>query len=143
MSAPGIQLSSQPQLSFFQPTVRQYLQSVEQAVISNNLQAAQQALGSLQKALQSSSGLGGHSTKQLSEKVGAALQAVGSALKSGDPEQATEALGELRQTLASPVEGQSHSSPVVTEPAEAQEPTSGSESEPATPGANPPLNITV
>jgi len=53
MSAPGIQLSSQPYLTYFQPTIRQYLQSIKDAVVSNNLPAARQAFTQLSKAIPS------------------------------------------------------------------------------------------
>jgi hypothetical protein len=99
MSAPGIQLNSQPQLTYFQPTVRQYLQSIKEAVMSNDLTAAQQAFAQLIKAAPSLSPGSGEQAIELATRVSRGLQAVGSALKAGDLPGAGEALGELRQTI--------------------------------------------
>ena len=101
MSAPGIQLSSEAQFTYFEPSVRQYLQNVEQAVVSQNVATARQAFSQLDRtvraaALSSARVFG----SQHSEQVISHLQTVGAALESGDLPAAGRALNELQQHLS-------------------------------------------
>lgn len=100
MSAPGIQLGSEPHFSYFQPDVREYLQKLEQAVVSNNLAAARHAYAQLQKSVDPSTP---HATNRLgaqaSAQVSAELQTIGKALESGQLSEAGDALRELRKTM--------------------------------------------
>jgi ribosomal protein S20 len=116
MSAPGIQLNSQPQLTYVQPTLRQYLQSIKEAVMSNNLPAAQQAFAQLQKALPSQSQGSAGQTNEAATRISQGLQAVGTALEAGDLSGAEQAIGELRQNIQSASDGQAHQQKSVAEP---------------------------
>jgi len=106
MSAPGIQLSSEPYRTYFQPTIRQYLQGIKDAIASNNLPAAQQAFADLRKAIPSpAQGTSGHAN-ELATSVGQGLQALGQALETGDLTAAHEAVGGIRANIQSMSEGQ-------------------------------------
>jgi len=102
MSAPGIQLNSAPQISYFQPDVRQYLQKIEQAVTSNNLPAARQAFASLSKAVQSpatANRVQGQREEHAAQSVSNNLQGLGQALDAGDLHEAGRVLQGLQQNL--------------------------------------------
>ena len=99
MSAPGVQLSSETHISCFQPSVRQYLQQIEQAVISKNVPAAQQILGQLEKTVATSTSASGG---QFSGQVVSDLQKIGAALAAGDLDAAGRAVDELRQHTSRP-----------------------------------------
>lgn len=88
MSAPGIQLGSGAQLAYFEPTVRQYLQQLIEAVTTQNLTTAGQALARLEEAVHAS----GSSVQILSD-----LQRVSAALHSGDLSAAGQAVDQLQQ----------------------------------------------
>ncbi len=105
MSAPGIQLNSTPHLTYVQPTIQQYLQGIREAVMSNNLPAAQQAFTQLTKAAQSSPQGSGEQGSELAMRISQGLQAVGNALASGDLSGAGQAVSELRQNLQSVSDG--------------------------------------
>ena len=60
MAAPGIQLNSQIQLTYFQPTVDQYVEKIKQAVASQDKTAAEQALEQLEKAVPGAGQTGGN-----------------------------------------------------------------------------------
>jgi hypothetical protein len=113
MSAPGIQLNSTPQLIYVQPTIQQYLQGIKEAVISNNLPAAQQAFSQLTKAAPSSQG-SGDQANDLATRISQGLQAVGNALAAGDLSGAGQAVSELRQNIQSASTGQADQQPAVT-----------------------------
>jgi hypothetical protein len=106
MSAPGIQLNSEPQLTYVQPTLRQYLQSIKEAVMSNNLPAAQQAFAQLQKALPFASQGSGGQANEAATRISQGVLAVGNALEAGDLSGAEQAIGELRQNIQSASDGQ-------------------------------------
>jgi|SRR5580658_36108 hypothetical protein len=112
MSAPGIQLNSTPHLIYVQPTLQQYLQGIKEAVISNNLPAAQQAFTQLTKAV-SSQGSGDQSN-ELATRISQGLQAVGNALAAGDLSGAGQAVTELRQNIQSTPAGPADLQPGVT-----------------------------
>ncbi len=99
MSAPGVQLNSAPHLTYFQPTIQQYLQSVKEAVMSNDLPAARQAFTQLTKAVPLPSR--GAQASEVATRISQGLQAVGNALEAGDLSAAGQAVGELRQNLQS------------------------------------------
>jgi hypothetical protein len=101
MSAPGIQLSSAPQLTYFQPTIQEYLQGIKEAVMSNNLPAAQQAFAQLTKAVPSPSQGSSGQANELATRTSQSLQAVGNALEAGDLAAAGLAAAELRQNISS------------------------------------------
>jgi hypothetical protein len=101
MSAPGIQLNSEPHLSYFQPTIQQYLQGIKEAVMSNNLPAAQQAFAQLQKAIPALSQESGGQSNAFAARVSQGVQAVGTALAAGDLAAAEQAVGEIRQNFQS------------------------------------------
>jgi hypothetical protein len=114
MSAPGIQLNSTPQLIYVQPTIQQYLQGIKEALVSNNLPAAQQAFTQLTKAVPSSSPASGEPTSEFATRISQGLQAVGNALAAGDLSGAGQAVTELRQNIQSAPAGQSDQQPAVT-----------------------------
>ena len=101
MSAPGIQLNSAPLITYFQPSIRQYLQNIKEAVMSNNLPAARQAFAQLTKAVPTSSQGSGAQANELAARVSQGLHALGSALNAGDLSRASQAVGELRQNIQS------------------------------------------
>jgi hypothetical protein len=113
MSAPGIQLNSTPHLIYVQPTLQQYLQGIKEAVISNNLPAAQQAFSQLTKAAPSSQG-SGDQANDLATRISQGLQAVGNALAAGDLSGAGQAVTELRQNIQSTPAGPADLQPGVT-----------------------------
>jgi hypothetical protein len=92
MATSGVELKSGPQLTQWHPTIQEYLQGVRQAVLSNNLAAAQQAFTRLQKALGSAPSAG-------VERIGESVQALGQVLEAGDLPGAEQALGTLRLEL--------------------------------------------
>jgi len=101
MSAPGIQLSSEPQLTYFQPTIRQYLQGIRDAVGSNNLAAARQAFAQLTKAVPApTQGVSGKAD-ELAARVGQGIQALGQALETSDFAAAQQAVAGLRTSFQS------------------------------------------
>jgi hypothetical protein len=108
MSAPGIQLNSQPHLTYFQPSIPQYLQSIKEALMSNNLPAARQAFAQLKKAIPSPSQASGGRTNEVGAGIGQGLHAVGKALEAGDLSGAEQAVGELRQHFPAASDGQPH-----------------------------------
>jgi|SRR5271165_4499076 len=101
MSAPGIQLSSEPQFTYFQPTIRQYLQGIRDAVGSNNLAAARQAFAQLTKAVPApTQGVSGKAD-ELAARVGQGMQALGQALETSDLAAAQQAVAGLRTSFQS------------------------------------------
>jgi hypothetical protein len=107
MSAPGIQLSSDARVTFFEPSVRQYLQKIEQEVASNNLPAARRTFEQLDKTVRSSASPGtNNAANQPSAQVIENLQNVGKALESSDLQGAAQAVGALRQQLSVPSIGE-------------------------------------
>lgn len=106
MSAPGIQLNSEPHLPAVHPTVRQYLQGIKEAVMSDNLPAAQQAFAQLKKAVPSPSQGSSGQNNDLATRISQGLDAVGKALQAGDLTGARQAVGELRQNFQSASNGQ-------------------------------------
>jgi len=97
--ATAVQLSSGVHLTYFQPTVDQYLKKVEQAIASGDLESAKQALAQLKKAVSGADKAGdgsGHPTGH----SGANMQDVNAALGSGDLAWAERAVNDLRQTLS-------------------------------------------
>jgi hypothetical protein len=101
MSAPGIQLSSQPALTYFHPTIQEYLQSIKEAVISNNLPAARQAFAQLTKAIPSSVQSGSGETNEFASRISEGMRALGQALETSDLATAQQAVGGLRTSLQS------------------------------------------
>jgi hypothetical protein len=102
MAAPGVQLNSDKQLEYFEPTVDQYVKKLEQAVASNDLSTAKQALANLNGAMtnehrSTSNGTGVPDSEQTST----AMNDIGSALENGDLTSAESAVGELRKSLSS------------------------------------------
>lgn len=101
MSAPGIQLSSDARVAYFEPSVRQYLQEIQQQVASNNLPAALQTFEQLDKTVHSSvSANAKKADNQFSTQLAENLQNVGKALESGDLTGAAQAVNALRQQLS-------------------------------------------
>lgn len=101
MSAPGIQLSSDARVAYFEPSVRQYLQEIQQQVASNNLPAALQTFEQLDKTVHSSvSANAKKADNQFSTQLAENLQHVGKALESGDLTGAAQAVNALRQQLS-------------------------------------------
>jgi len=96
MSAPGIQLHSEPRVTYFEPNISQYLQRLEQAVVSNNPPVARQAFEQLDRSVRSLPSAAQPST-QLAEK----LQNLGQTLESGDATAARQAVEEFRQQFTS------------------------------------------
>jgi hypothetical protein len=107
-------LNSTPQLIYVQPTIQQYLQGIKEALVSNNLPAAQQAFTQLTKAVPSSSPASGEPTSEFATRISQGLQAVGNALAAGDLSGAGQAVTELRQNIQSAPAGQSDQQPAVT-----------------------------
>jgi hypothetical protein len=101
MSAPGIQLSSQPLVTYFRPTIRQYLQGIKDAVALNNLPAARQAFAQLTKAVPSAAQRTSAQASELPTRVAQNMQALGSALEAGDHSAVQQAVAELRANLQS------------------------------------------
>jgi len=136
MSAPGIQLNSTPHLIYVQPTIEQYLQGIKEAVISNNLPAAQQAFTQLTKAVPSSQG-SGEQANELATRISQGLQAVGNALAAGDLSGAGQAVSELRQNIQSASAGQADQQPAVTtSPSLSGSDVSSSDNSSSDPGPN-------
>lgn len=100
MSAPGVQLYSPVQGNYFEPDVRAYIQKIEQAVVSNNLAAAQQAFVQLDTLVHeyppAASKAGGWQSPEAAKSVAA----IGQALKEGDLDGAATALAGLRANLS-------------------------------------------
>jgi hypothetical protein len=136
MSAPGIQLNPEPHLTYFQPTVRQYLQKIIEAVMSNNLPAARQAYAQLTKAVPSLSQGGSAPTNKLATRIGQSLQDVGRALEAGDQAGAEEAVRDLRHNLESVSRAQVHPPNTVAEPTSSNGPDVS-----AGDGSGPNLNV--
>lgn len=103
MSATGTQLSPEPQFTYFHPTIQEYWRSVETAVVSKNLPAAQQAFAQLTKALQFPAQ---GQPSELANRISQGLQNVGKALEAGDLAGAARAISELPRKAPSIPEGQ-------------------------------------
>jgi hypothetical protein len=101
MSAAGIQLSSAPSLTYFQPTVRQYLQSIRDAVAFNHLSAAQQAFAQLAKVIPVSAQVAEGQTGELAGRINQGMQALGQALETGDLTAAQHAVAGIRTNVQS------------------------------------------
>jgi hypothetical protein len=143
MSAPGIQLNSEPHLTFVQPTIQQYLQGIKEAVMSNNLPAAQQAFAQLQKAVPSPSQESGGHSNAFAVRISQGVQAVGNALEAGDLPGAEQALGELRQSFQSASDRQaSQQQSVAAESVSTSAPVDTSEDDGGS-DSGPKLNVTV
>ncbi len=124
MSAPGVQLNSAPHITYFQPTIQQYLQGIKEAVMSNDLPAAQKAFAQLTKALPLPSP--GGKTSEVAG-IGEGLQAIGNALEAGDLSGAGEAVAALRQSFQSESNGRPHQQqiPVAESPSTSSDASSG------------------
>jgi len=106
--AAGIQFNAADHLACFQPSVDQYLRKIEQAVISDDPKAAQQALGQLERMLSASAQAGGKGTgSPSSEQLMRGLQDVRTALESNDLASAGYSLRELAKGTASTRSGSS------------------------------------
>lgn len=106
MSAPGIQLNLEPHLTLFQPSIRQYVQSVVEAVVANNLPAARQAFTHLAKAVPSTlTASSGQGTDQAT-RIQRGVQALGRALETGELGAARQAAGELGVNIQPTFDGQ-------------------------------------
>lgn len=102
MAAPGVQFNSEMHLTYFEPTVDQYVKKLGQALASGDMAAAQQALANLDKAITTAPRSSGEGIGlQSSQQVSANLKNMGSALQTGDLTAAEGALGELRNELSS------------------------------------------
>lgn len=106
MSAPGVQLSSEPQFTYFQPTIREYLQSIRDAVGTNNLAAARQAFAQLTKVVPAAVQGATDNANELAAHVGQGMQALGHALETSDLEGAQYAVAGLRTSIQSMSEEQ-------------------------------------
>ncbi len=115
MSAPGIQLKPETHLPLVQPTIRQYLQSIKEAVMANNLPAAQKAFVQLQKATASANPASAGQPNAFAARISRGVEAIGSALEAGDLPGVEQALGEFRQNSAS-LTGSRASQPEGTAP---------------------------
>ncbi len=104
MSASGIQLKAEPQVTYWHPTIQQYLHGIREAVMTNNLPAAEQAYARLVKAVPA----GGSSA------IASRVEEVGKALGSGDLAAAEQALGAVRQELQSAASAKVAAEPVAT-----------------------------
>ncbi len=103
MSASGVQLSSDAHLAYFHPTIREYLQSIRTAVVSNNLPEAQQALARLKKAIPSSAQTTNAQNSETAIRLRAGVQAVAKALEAGDLPGAELAVANLHKDMQSNV----------------------------------------
>lgn len=121
MSAPGIQLSPEPHLTYFQPTIRQYLQSIKDAVASNNLPAAQQAFAQLAKAVPAPA-RGSSATNEIAARISQSMQTLGQALETSDLAAAQQAIAGLHRNIQSMSDHQGGEQASVT-----VEPGAGSE----------------
>jgi hypothetical protein len=108
MSAPGVQLSSEPYLTYFQPTIRQYLQGIRDAVASNNLPAAQQAFTQLAKVIPSPAPGTRVQTNEFAARISQGVQVLGEALQTGDLSAAQQAIAGLRVNIQSMSDEQGH-----------------------------------
>jgi hypothetical protein len=113
MSAPGIQLNSEPHLPHFQPTVRQYVLGIQEAVASNRLPVAQQLLTRLSKAI-STAGPGNADSAEAAARIQQSVQALGKALQAGDVAAAQASVRELRQNVQGVSVEQAHLQPTVS-----------------------------
>jgi hypothetical protein len=104
MSSNGIQLNTQAELTYFHPSIREYWQSIRDAVVSNNLSEAEQAFTQLRKAIES---LAQEQTSEPAQRISQGLQDVGQALEAGDLSSAAQALGKLSANIASMSQEQS------------------------------------
>ncbi|MFY9647683.1 MAG: hypothetical protein WAK29_21060 [Terriglobales bacterium] len=112
MSATGVQLSSELSLTYFHPTIREYLQDLKQAVGTENLPAAKQALAQLGKAIPSEAqGQGGGHATSISQ----ALQDAGTALEAGNFSGAEQAVGQIHDGLQSISAEQKGQAPVAAD----------------------------
>ena len=102
MSAPGIQLNSDLSPRYFRPDLREYLQGVEKAVVSANLEGARQAFAHLSKVVETALSGGTHSGNEHAAKVQQGVDSVAAALQSGDLGEAGRAISQLRQRLPVP-----------------------------------------
>jgi hypothetical protein len=139
MSAPGIQLNSEPHLPQVQPTLRQYLQSIKDAVASNNLSAAQQAFAQLTKALPFSAQASGE-TNEFAAHISQGMQALGQALETGDLAAAQQAISGLRTNMQPLPDAHAQQQSVAAEPVSENGPDVSSEDGS---GAGPNLNVRV
>ena len=106
MSASGVQLSSDAHLAYFHPTIREYLQSIRTAVVSNNLPEAQQALARLKKAIPASAQTTNAQNSETATRLSAGVQAVAKALEAGDLPGAELAVANLHKDMQSTSEAQ-------------------------------------
>jgi len=113
MSAPGIQFSSEPHLTYFQPTIQQYLQSIRDAVGSNNLAAARQAYAQLTKTVPVPAQGAGENANELAARVEQGIQALGQALETSDVAAAQQAVAGLRTSMQSMFEEHGRKPPSV------------------------------
>ena len=101
MSAPGIQLKSETHLPLVQPTIRQYLQGIKEAVITNNLPAAQKAFAQLQKTTSTLAHSNVGQQNAVASPHFSGLAAIGTSLESGDLAGVEQALDKYFPALRS------------------------------------------
>ena len=94
----GIGPTSQTQLTYVEPSLREYLQNIRTAISSNDLPVAQQALALRSKATQSSAS---GETSPHATGVSQDLQSVGKALEAGDLSGTAQASDEFHQNTES------------------------------------------
>jgi len=102
--AAGVQFNSNVHLTYFQPTVDQYLKKIQEALAANDVQGAQTALAQLKKAAISA----GHATADgisTSQQRTANLNDIGAALDSGDVAWAERAVNDLRASASKSRQG--------------------------------------
>jgi soluble cytochrome b562 len=112
MSAPGIQLILESHVTYFQPTIREYLQGIRDAVASNNLSAARQAFAQLAKAIPVSAQRAGGRANELPTHMSQGMQLLGRALDASDLAAVQHAVVELRASIQSMSDEHGHQGPV-------------------------------
>jgi len=100
MAAPEVQFNSEQHLAYFEPTVDQYVKKLEQAVASNDLSSAQQALANINKAISAPSSGSNGTASQHSQQISADLESIGAALQSGDLASAANVLGDFHEAIS-------------------------------------------
>ena len=138
MSAPGIQLNSQPNPTYFPPSIRQYLQSIQEALTSNNLPAAQQAVAQLTKAIPSLSQGSAGQANELTARVSQRLEVVGRTMEMGDLSGAATEVANLRRDLQSASSAEAHQQQIAP-----VEPASSNGAEDSSSDLGPNLNVTA
>jgi hypothetical protein len=141
MAAPAIQLNSGTDFELFHPSIKEYVQGVEKAIASGNLEAAQLAHASLRKAAQTPAGLPGGQPGTPHSQIQQAIEAAGTALSEGDMPGASNILlglrqGALNSSATAEDSGQSEQNSAPPSAAEGTDPAPDGAS-----GAAPHLNV--